>query len=115
VEAVFVIPVLMLLLLVLVQFALWAHAAQVAQMAASAGDRAARTMGGSAALGSAQARSILGAPSSDVSMPSVVVTVLPGDLAEVTVSAHAESIVTGLSLPVSATQVGPIQEFRAAE
>jgi Flp pilus assembly protein TadG len=114
-EAVIVIPVLMLLLLVLVQFALWAHAAQVAQLAASGGDRAARTMGGSVALGTAQAQSILGAPGSDVSKSSVVVTVLPGDLAEVRVSAHAESILPGLSLPVSATQVGPIQEFRAAE
>ncbi len=39
VEAVIVVPVVMLLLLVAVQFALWMHAVQVAQLAASEGDR----------------------------------------------------------------------------
>jgi len=104
----------MLLLLVLVQFALWAHAVQVVQMAASDGDRTARTWGGSVGQGAAQARSILSRPSSDVSSSSVIVTVLPGDLAEVSVTAHARSILPGLSLPVSATQVGPVQEFRTS-
>jgi len=115
VEAVFIVPVLMLLLLVLVQFVLWAHAAQVVQLAAAEGDRTARAVGGTATAGSVRAHSILADPGSDVQSSSVVVAVLPGDLAEVRVRGQADSILPGLSLPVSATQVGPIQEFRASE
>ena len=46
VEAVLVVPILMVILLVVVQFALWAQAAQVVQLAASEGDRAAMFVGG---------------------------------------------------------------------
>ena len=115
VEAVLVIPVLMLLLLIVVQFALWSHAAQVAQLAASAGDRTARSVGGGPAQGVDRARSVLDGPGSDVISSNVTSEVLPGDLVEMTVTAKAESILPGLSLPVSAKLVGPIQEFRGSE
>jgi hypothetical protein len=105
----------MLLLLLVVQFTLWAHAAQTVQLAASDGDRTATSFGGSSSLGAAQARSILGGNGSDVFSSSVSVTVLPGDLVLITVTGHADTIFPGLSLPVSATQVGPIQEFRTSE
>ena len=66
VEAVLVVPVLMLLLLVAVQFCLWMHAAQVAQLAASEGDRVARSYGGGPSAGVDAARSVLQGPGSDV-------------------------------------------------
>jgi hypothetical protein len=115
VEAVLVIPVLMLLLLLVVQFALWSHAAQVAQLAASTGDRTARSVGGGPAQGVDRAQSILSGPGSDVTSSKVAYSMLPGDVVEVTVSGSAESILPGLSLPVSAKVVGPIQEFRSSE
>lgn len=115
IEAVLVVPVLMLILLVLVQFALWAHAAQVAQLAASEGDQAARSFGGGAAIGESRANSILRGAGSDLSTSNATVAVMPGDLARITVTGMAISILPGMSLPVGSVQVGPIQEFRASE
>jgi hypothetical protein len=115
VEAVLVIPVIMVVLLAVVQFALWAHAAQVVQLAASEGDRVARSMGGGSAAGVGQAQSVLRGPGSDVATSVVVVDIMPGDTVRVSVTGRATSVFPGLSLPVSAVQVGPIQEFRASE
>jgi len=115
VEAVLVIPVMMVILLLVIQCALWAHAAQVAQLAASEGDRAARSPGGGVAAGVGRAQSVLSGPGSDVASASAVVSMLPGGQAQITVTGHALSILPGLSWPVSATQVGPIQEFRPSE
>jgi len=115
VEAVLVIPVLMLLLLLAVQFALWSHASQVVHTAASEGDASARSYGGGSQLGEARARDVLRASQSNVIGPTVQVTVLPGDEVKVTVTARAVSILPGIQLPVSATEAGSIQEFRANE
>jgi Flp pilus assembly protein TadG len=114
VEAVLVIPVAMLLLLAVVQFALWANAAQVVQLAASEGDRAARTSGGNVAVGEARAEAVLSASGSGMTRISALVSLNPGGEAVTTVSARAVSILPWLVLPVSATQVGPVQEFRAS-
>lgn len=108
------VPVLMLLLLVVVQLVLWAHAVQVVQLAASEGDRSARVAGGGAGQGVQAARTVLSDPGSDLAASSVSITVLPADLAEINVTGRAVSILPGLSLPVAATQVGPIQEFRTS-
>jgi hypothetical protein len=112
---VLIVPVIMLILLVVIQLALWAHAAQVAQLAASEGDRSARSAGGGAAAGVNQARLILRGPGSDIASSEASVDVMPGDLARITVTGSAISILPGLSLPVSAVDVGPIQEFRGSE
>jgi len=114
IEAVLVIPILMLLLLIVVQFALWSHAAQVAQLAASTGDRTARSIGEGPTQGADLARSVLDGPGSDITSSAVSFSVLPGDLVEITVTAKAETILPGFSLPVSAKVVGPIQEFRSS-
>ena len=114
IEAVLVIPILMLLLLIVVQFALWSHAAQVAQLAASTGDRTARSIGEGPAQGADRARSVLDGPGSDITSSTASFSVLPGDLVEITVTAKAETILPGFSLPVSAKVVGPIQEFRSS-
>ena len=115
VEAVLVVPVLMLVFVVLIQFALWAHAAEVSQLAASEGDRAARAFGGGAAAGTSRANSILQRPGSDLASSNAVVVVMPGDLARIAVTGTAISILPGISLPVGSVQVGPIQEFRGSE
>jgi hypothetical protein len=114
VEAVLVIPVIMLILVTVIQFALWAHAAQVAQLAASEGDRAARSFGGGAVAGVSRSQAVLQGPGSDLSSSETVVVVMPGDLARTTVTGRAVSLLPGLSLPVSAVQIGPIQEFRSS-
>lgn len=115
VEAVLVVPVIMLVLLVVVQFALWAHAAQVAQLAASEGDRAARSAGGGPAVGVLQAQAVLQGPGSDVESSSAVYATLPADQVQITVTGTSLTILPGLSLPVSATEIGPVQEFRGSE
>jgi Flp pilus assembly protein TadG len=115
VEAVIVIPVVMVLLLVAVQFALWMHASQVAQLAASEGDRAARSVSGGPSAGVATAQSVLTGPGSDVSSSNVTTSVLAGDAEWLQVSGRATSVFPGLSFPVSASAVGPIQEFRGSE
>ncbi len=114
-EAVIVVPVVMLLLLVAVQFALWMHAAQVVQLAASEGDRSARSINGGPAAGTASARAVVDGPGSDVTSSAVTVSVLPGDSEWLQVSGRATSVVPGLSFSVSASAIGPIQEFRSDE
>lgn len=115
VEAVLVVPVLMLVLLVIVQFSLWMHATQVAQLAASEGDRVARSFGGGTAAGTAAAQAVLRGPGSDVTGATVSTTVLPGDSEVLRVAGRAVSILPGLSFTVSASANGPIQQFRSDE
>ena len=115
VEAVIVVPVLMSVLMVIVQCCLWMHAAQVAQLAASEGDRVARSYGGGPAAGTASAQAVLHGPGSNVVGSSVTVTVLPGNSEVLAVTGRATSIVPGLSFTVSASAIGPIQQFRSSE
>jgi len=112
---VIVVPVLMVLLLLAVQFALWMHASQVVQLAASEGDRSARSLGGGPAAGVATARSVVDGPGSDVMASTVTAAVLAGDAELLRVSGQATSVLPGLSFAVSASAVGPIQEFRGSE
>ena len=109
------VPVLMVLLLVIVQFCLWMHASQVAQLAASEGDRMARSYGGGPSAGTASADAVLLGPGSDVTGSSVSVAVLPGDSEVLRVTGRSVSILPWLSFPVSASAVGPIQQFRGSE
>ncbi len=115
VEAVLVIPVAMLLLMMVVQLALWAHAAQVVQLAASEGDQVARTTGGNVAAGEARAASVLSASGSVViSATSAVVSIGSDAQATIKVTGRAEAVLPWLVLPVTATQIGPVQGFRAS-
>ncbi len=103
---------MMVIILIVVQLALWAHAAQVVQLAASEGDRAARSAGSSAGAGRLGAEAVLASAGSVVTSSSTSVAILPGEQVEVTVEGRAESVLPWLRLPVSATQVGPLQQFR---
>jgi hypothetical protein len=115
VEAVLVVPILMFLLLVAVQFCLWMHAVQVTQLAASEGDRVARSYGGGPSAGVDAAQNVLQGQGSDVTDPSVTISVLPGDSEWLQVTGRSVSVVPGMSLPVSASATGQIQEFRGSE
>jgi hypothetical protein len=115
IEAIIVVPVMMLLLTAIVQCALWAHAEQVVHLSASEGDRVARDLNGGLTAGQARAYSIVRGPGSDLSSSNVVVALDPGDMASVTVTGSTISILPGMAIPVSAVAIGPIQEFRASE
>jgi hypothetical protein len=58
---------------------------------------------------------VVDGPGSDVRSPAISVDVLAGDAELLRVSGTATSIVPGLSFGVSASAVGPIQEFRGSE
>jgi TadE-like protein len=115
VEAVLIIPLLMILLMVIVQLVVWAHASQVAQLAASEGDRTARSLGGGMPAGISQAQFVLGESGSSLQSSHVTGTVLSGGQAEITVTGRAITIVPGFKLSVSSVQVGTVQEFRPSE
>jgi hypothetical protein len=113
VEVAVLVPVAMLVVLFAVQACIWAHASTLVQNAATEGDVSATLYGGSVSAGQRQAEEVLaGTAAHLVADPSVNVTSLPGGLVRVEVSGHAESIIPGIPLPVSAVRVGVIQKFR---
>jgi hypothetical protein len=113
VEAVVVIPFAMLILFVAVQMALWAVASSLVQSAASFGEESAISLGGSPAAGVTRAESELAVTArAVVQHPSVTASVAGGGVVTIRVSGTAESIIPLLSLPVSATRTGLVQEFR---
>ena len=115
VESVVIIPVAMLVVFVVVQLCLWAYAGTLVQAAATAGEQAATSVGGSPAAGQTEARMELADTASKIVIdPSVQAQVLMGGQIEVTVSGDTETIIPWLHLPVSATRVGVSQEFRVS-
>jgi len=113
VESVVVVPVAMMIVLLVVQVCLWAHAATLVQSAANTGELAATALGGSPAAGETEAKTQLATTASNVVVhPNVHVQVLAGGEVKVTVSGESEAILPWLRLPVSATRVGLVQEFR---
>lgn len=115
VEMVIVLPALMILLLLVVQYALWAHANALVQSAAAEGDQAARAVGGTPAAGVVAAQGFLRATGAKLVVgPTVTANVQAGGMARVDVSAQVETILPGIHIGVSATSIGPIQEFRSS-
>lgn len=112
VEAAIVIPVAMLIVLFAIQACLWSHAATEVQNAAAGGAEAATGLGGSLPSGYDEAQNLLSQSSMVVIAPTVQVQGSLGGLVRITVSGTAESIVPGMSFPVSASRTGVIQEFR---
>ncbi len=113
VEAVIIVPALMLILLVFVQYALWAHASSLVQAAAAQGDQAARASGGTPAAGIVAAEQFLHRTGAEVIVgPVVRAHVQAGNMARVDVAGDVESILPGVHIGVSATSIGPVQTFR---
>ena len=113
VEAAVLIPAAMLVLLLAIQACLWAHAATLVQNAATQGDAAATSAGGSLAAGTVQAEALLASTARQVVVdPEVHLSELPGGFVRIQIDGRAESIFPGLDLPVSAERVDVVQEFR---
>ena len=117
VELVLLTPLLMFVIFIVVQAALYMHARHVVLAAAQQGARLARAEASNdlAAVASARAGAYsylkqLGADI--VADPNVTVT-RAGGQATVRVSAHAVSILPGLTLHVVETSSGPVEMFRA--
>ena len=113
VESVVLVPVAMMIVLLVVQICLWAHAATLVQSAATTGEQAATSLGGSSSAGQIAAQVELSLTAHGVIVdPSVRSEDLSGDVVEIRVSGTTESIIPWLHLPVSATRDGIRQEFR---
>ena len=115
VEAVLIVPVLMVVLVVIVQCVLWIEAEQSAELAAAGGARAARAYGGDPGEGVVQAEEVLHGRGSGVEDPRVVSHLLAGGVVELVVTGSSIAIVPGMHLPVSSTAAGPSQTFRPGE
>lgn len=114
VEDVLVVPAAMILFLTAMQFALYGLAAHAVSMAVAEGGAAARSANG----GVVAATSLVTADSTALAgglliSPAVSVREESGSQMVVDMSAQVLSIIPGVHLTVSATSVGPIQQFRA--
>jgi Flp pilus assembly protein TadG len=117
VELVLLTPLLMFVIFVVVQAALYMHARHVVLAAAQQGARLARTAAPNDQTAADSARagtfSYLHQLGADiVSDPNVTVTRASGQ-ATVRVTAHAVSIMPGVTLQVVETSSGPVEMFRA--
>jgi Flp pilus assembly protein TadG len=114
VEAVVVVPVFMVAVLVALQLAIWAHAEHVVEAAAARGDAVAQELGSTPGAGREAAVEMLEVSGKNLVGRTVVSETLAGDQAVVAVQGNAQSILPWLDLPVSATSIGPLQEFRTS-
>ena len=112
VELVIVFPVALMVILLIIQAGLWFLARASARDAATDGARAAAGVGATAATGQAAARSALAQLSGPVLTDASVSASRNQITSGVTVKGRTESILPGLSLPVSATVSVPTESFR---
>jgi Flp pilus assembly protein TadG len=110
-ELVLCVPLVMLLILGIVQFALLAHAQHIAQSAAAQGLAAARAQHGSTTAGQAAADNTLAALGTGVLSAPAVHVDRGTDQADVTVQGHAETIIPGVRLTVTAHVAGPVEHW----
>lgn len=115
VEAVIVVPALMLAILLALQVALWALAAEAVQQVAEHAAVAASGLGGTPAVGASAARSDLrGLAGRVVVDPTVAVVQVGSGAVEVKVSARVETILPWLRPSVRAARTATVQQFRAS-
>ena len=112
VELVIVFPVALMVILLIIQAGLWFLARAAARDAATDGARAAAAVGGTASAGQAAATSALTQLSGPVLTDASVNASRNQVTSGVTVTGRTESILPGLSLPVSATVSVPTESFR---
>ena len=116
VETAVLIPVAMLIVMFVVQACIWAHAETLVENAVDQGEQVATTANSSLSAGVSAADHLLSETAGEmVVAPSTEVTRLPGDMVHFEITGNAESILPGFHFPVSAVQVGPVQEFRGSE
>lgn len=112
-EIVIAVPALLLVILLSVQFGLYYHASAVARAAAEEGVRAARTDGGSAAAGEAEATDFLAQAAPNLIEDASVSASRTVDEARVEVRGVTVGVVPGLHLRVHAEAAGRVEYFRA--
>jgi Flp pilus assembly protein TadG len=116
-EFVLVTPALIFLIFVVIQFALWYVARHVVLAAAQEGGRASRDAGQTTAQAEANGqRAALSyvrqiGPGALQGSPGAAVTIA-GDVATVTVTGTAASVIPGLTLTIRETSTGAIEKFR---
>ena len=112
-EVVLAVPFLMLLILLIAQFAVWEQASAIAQATAQEALAAARVQGGTAADGQQRAAQVLAQIGSPVLTGTKVTVTRTAGTATVEVTGTAEQVLPlpGLSFPVMATAVGPVERF----
>jgi hypothetical protein len=115
VEAVLIVPVLMVVLVMIVQCVLWIEAEESVELAAAGGVRAAGAYGAHPGDGVVRAEEVLHGRGSGVEHLRVTSRLLPGGVIELVVTGSAIAIVPGMHLPVSSTAAGPPQTFRPSE
>jgi Flp pilus assembly protein TadG len=114
-EFVVCIPVFFLAVLLAVQFALWAHASHLARAAAEQGASTAAAYGSTPAAGTNAAYQFIATTGPNtLTTPQVTTTTGMGQTVQVTITGRAQVIIPWLSLPVSATSVEAVQEFRVS-
>lgn len=113
-EAVLILPVLVLSIMAIVQVVLFAHAARLADAAAREGTRALR-LSGQVDNGRTRAEEFLQQHGTQMVLEPVIGARSVGDVASVDVSGRAVAVVPGLSFPVHGHSAGPIETFTAAK
>ncbi|HVW35615.1 MAG TPA: TadE/TadG family type IV pilus assembly protein [Acidimicrobiia bacterium] len=109
-EAVLVLPVLLLSIMAVVQVALFAHASNLANTAAREGTRSLR-LTGQDDTGRERAAEFLHDHGAQVVLEPAVVAGSRQGVASVDVSGRAVSLIPGLSFPVHGHSAGPIEAF----
>jgi Flp pilus assembly protein TadG len=111
-EAVLVLPAVLVTLLVIIQVALVAHASHVADAAAREGARAVR-LSGSAEAGRERAVRFLDRLGRDVVLDPEVTASAAGDSVAVEVTGRAATLLPGFDLGVSGRSSGTVERFDA--
>jgi Flp pilus assembly protein TadG len=109
-EAVLLVPVLVVSLLAIIQTALFAHASGVADAAAREGTRTAR-LTGDAGAGRQRASEFLATHGAQVVLDPVVDAAARGGVASVRISGHAVTLLPLFVLPITARSSGPVEAF----
>lgn len=102
-------PAVLLVITLALQFGLYLHAAQIAEAAAQEAVEAAQAESADAGAGRAAARSLL-TELGALRAPTIAVR-RTGTSVTSQVTGHAQQLVPGMTLAVSATAEGPVERF----
>jgi len=111
VEAVLIVPVLVLLIMTIIQFGLWYHADSLATAAAQDGARAARLPGATAADGQARAVALLEEAGPTIIQDRLVLADRNAVAVRVEVRGTCIALVPGVHLPVHAVAESSTERF----
>ena len=112
-EAVLLLPVVLVTIMAVVQVALFAHASGLADAAAREGARALR-LSGDREIGRERATTFLERHGAEIVLDPAVEAESRGGTASVEVSGHAVTLLPGVSFPVRGHSSGPVERFSPA-